>query len=90
VFIDLTDDQKELRAELRDYFRNCLDDEQRGKIAYDPFGTTYMEHCKRLGRDGMLGVAWPQEYGGRGFGPMEQQISPTRSPAPRCRIRSSR
>ncbi|KAB2339082.1 acyl-CoA dehydrogenase family protein [Actinomadura rudentiformis] len=74
MFIDLTDEQKKLRAELRDYFRNCLSAEQRDQIANDPFGEHYMEHCKRLGRDGMLGVALPTEYGGRGFGPMEQQI----------------
>jgi len=74
VFIDLTDEQKRLRAELREYFRGCLDDEQRAAIANDPFGTAYMEHCKRLGADGMLGVALPKEYGGRGYGPVEQQI----------------
>ncbi|MBW8484380.1 acyl-CoA dehydrogenase family protein [Actinomadura parmotrematis] len=74
MFIDLTDEQKKLRAELRDYFRGCLDAEQRARIADDPFGEHYMEHCKRLGRDGMLGVALPKEYGGRGYGPMEQQI----------------
>jgi alkylation response protein AidB-like acyl-CoA dehydrogenase len=74
VFIDLTDEQKKLRAELREYFRGCLTPEQRAAIADDPFGTAYMEHCRRLGRDGMLGVALPEEYGGRGYGPVEQQI----------------
>ncbi|WP_329519790.1 acyl-CoA dehydrogenase family protein [Spirillospora sp. NBC_01491] len=74
MFIDLTDEQKKLRAELREYFTGCLDRERRAGIADDPFGTSYMEHCKRLGRDGMLGVAWPEEYGGRGYGPLEQQI----------------
>jgi alkylation response protein AidB-like acyl-CoA dehydrogenase len=74
LFIDLTDEQKRLRAELRDYFHGCLDAEQRAAIATDPFGTAYMAHCKRLGADGMLGVALPKEYGGRGFGPVEQQI----------------
>ncbi|MDL4771838.1 acyl-CoA dehydrogenase family protein [Actinomadura xylanilytica] len=74
MFIDLTDEQKKVRAELREYFTGCLDREQRAGIADDPFGTSYMEHCKRLGHDGMLGVAWPEEYGGRGYGPLEQQI----------------
>ncbi|GAA4127521.1 acyl-CoA dehydrogenase family protein [Actinomadura keratinilytica] len=74
MFIDLTDEQKKLRAELREYFRGCLTPEQRAAIADDPFGTAYMEHCRRLGRDGMLGVALPEEYGGRGYGPVEQQI----------------
>ena len=74
MFIDLTAEQKRLRDELRDYFRNCLDDRRRAEIARDPFGPAYMEHCRRLGADGMLGVALPREYGGRGFGPVEQQI----------------
>jgi alkylation response protein AidB-like acyl-CoA dehydrogenase len=74
MFIDLTDEQQRLRAELREYFRGCLTAERRDEIAEDPFGTSYMEHCRRLGRDGMLGMALPKEYGGRGFGPVEQQI----------------
>ncbi|TDC60744.1 acyl-CoA dehydrogenase [Actinomadura sp. GC306] len=74
MFIDLTDEQKKLRAELREYFENCLDAEQRAAILEDPFGPAYMEHCRRLGRDGMLGVALPKEYGGRGYGPVEQTI----------------
>ncbi|MFL6055018.1 MAG: acyl-CoA dehydrogenase family protein [Actinoallomurus sp.] len=74
MFIDLTDEQKRLRAELRAYFVSCLTEEQRTEIAEDPFGTSYMAHCRRLGRDGMLGIALPKEYGGRGFGPVEQQI----------------
>ncbi|NED51440.1 acyl-CoA dehydrogenase, partial [Micromonospora aurantiaca] len=57
MFIDLTGEQKRLSAELREYFENCLTAEQRAAIAADPFGTAYMEHCRRLGRDGMLGVA---------------------------------
>lgn len=74
MFIDLTDEQKRLRAELREYFRGCLTAEQAEAIRRDPFGPEYMEHTRRLGRDGMLGVALPKEYGGRGYGPVEQTI----------------
>jgi alkylation response protein AidB-like acyl-CoA dehydrogenase len=74
MLIDLTPDQRSLRAELREYFQNCLTDEDRRKITQDPFGTAYMEHCRRLGRDRKLGLGWPKEYGGAGFGPLEQQI----------------
>ncbi|QXJ24741.1 acyl-CoA dehydrogenase family protein [Actinomadura graeca] len=74
MFIDLTDEQKRLRGELREYFRGCLGEDGRAAIAADPFGPSYLEHCRRLGRDGMLGVALPPEYGGRGYGPVEQQI----------------
>ncbi|GAA2264543.1 acyl-CoA dehydrogenase family protein [Nonomuraea roseoviolacea subsp. roseoviolacea] len=74
MLIDLTPDQRALRDELRAYFRSCLSDDERRKIADDPFGETYMEHCRRLGRDGKLGLGWPKEYGGGGYGPVEQQI----------------
>ncbi|GIH80663.1 acyl-CoA dehydrogenase family protein [Planobispora longispora] len=74
MLIDLTPEQKQLRDELREYFRGCLTAEDRRKIADDPFGDAYMEHCRRLGRDGKLGIGWPKEYGGGGYGPLEQQI----------------
>ncbi|MER6946979.1 acyl-CoA dehydrogenase family protein [Nonomuraea sp. NPDC000554] len=74
MLIDLTPDQRRLRDELREYFKLCLTDEDRAKIAEDPFGEAYMEHCRRLGRDGKLGLGWPEEYGGSGYGPLEQQI----------------
>ncbi|MFI6298211.1 acyl-CoA dehydrogenase family protein [Nonomuraea sp. NPDC050790] len=74
MLIDLTTEQKRLREELREYFRACLTGEDRKKIAEDPFGEAYMDHCRRLGRDGKLGLGWPKEYGGAGYGPLEQQI----------------
>ncbi|MFC4588249.1 acyl-CoA dehydrogenase family protein [Sphaerisporangium corydalis] len=74
MLIDLTPEQKRLRGELREYFTACLTGEDRKKIAQDPFGETYIEHCRRLGRDGKLGLGWPAEYGGGGLGPLEQQI----------------
>ncbi|GAT67650.1 acyl-CoA dehydrogenase family protein [Planomonospora sp. ID91781] len=74
MMIDLTAEQKRLRDELREYFQGCLTAEERAKIAADPFGDAYMEHCRRLGRDGRLGLGWPKEYGGGGYGPLEQQI----------------
>ena len=74
MLIDLTPEQQRLRDELREYFANCLSPEDRAKIAEDPFGDAYIEHCRRLGRDGKLGIGWPKEYGGAGYGPLEQQI----------------
>ncbi|MEU4410889.1 acyl-CoA dehydrogenase family protein [Streptosporangium sp. NPDC023963] len=74
MLIDLTPDQKRLRDELREYFGSCLTAEGRARISTDPFGQAYMEHCRTLGRDGKLGLGWPKEYGGGGYGPLEQQI----------------
>lgn len=74
MFIELTAEQRRLRDDLRDYFASCLTAEQRAEIARDPFGEAYMAHCRRLGRDGKLGLGWPKEYGGGGYGPVEQQL----------------
>ncbi|MEO3857262.1 acyl-CoA dehydrogenase family protein [Acrocarpospora sp. B8E8] len=74
MFIELNAQQQALRDELREYFTTCLTAEERKKIAEDPFGEAYMAHCRRLGSAGMLGMGWPTEYGGRGYGPLEQQI----------------
>jgi alkylation response protein AidB-like acyl-CoA dehydrogenase len=37
-------------------------------------GEMFRTLVRRMGRDGWLGVGWPAEYGGRGFGMIEQQI----------------
>ena len=37
-------------------------------------GDIYRDVVRRMGRDGWLGVGWPVEYGGHGFGQVEQQI----------------
>ncbi|MEV7806092.1 acyl-CoA dehydrogenase family protein [Microbispora sp. NPDC088329] len=74
MFIELTAEQRRLRDDLRAYFASCLTGEERAEIARDPFGEAYMAHCRRLGRDGKLGLGWPEEYGGGGYGSVEQQI----------------
>jgi alkylation response protein AidB-like acyl-CoA dehydrogenase len=74
MFIDLTAEQRKLRDELREYFANLMSDAEREAMLTERHGKTYRELVRRLGRDGRLGVGWPREYGGKGFGPVEQQI----------------
>ncbi|SDO41458.1 acyl-CoA dehydrogenase family protein [Lentzea jiangxiensis] len=74
MFIDLTDDQRKLRDELREYFAGVMTAADREAMLTERHGETYRELVRRLGRDGRLGVGWPREYGGLGFGPVEQQI----------------
>ncbi len=73
-FIALTDDQVALRDELRAYFAGLISPAEREAMRTDRHGTAYRELIRRMGRDGWLGVGWPAEYGGRGFGQVEQQI----------------
>jgi alkylation response protein AidB-like acyl-CoA dehydrogenase len=74
VFIDLTPEQAALRDELRVYFAELMTPPDRAAMRTDRHGSVYRELVRRMGRDRWLGVGWPPEYGGRGFGQVEQQI----------------
>ena len=74
MFLDLTDAQFKLRDELRSYFATLISPPEREAMLVQRHGGIYREVVRRMGRDGWLGVGWPAEYGGRGFGQVEQQI----------------
>ena len=74
MFIDLTKDQRALQAEIRTYFARLVSPEETEAMRTDRHGPAYRQVVRRMGEDGWLGVGWPVEYGGRGFGEMEQQI----------------
>ncbi len=74
MFIELTPEQKQLQAELRQYFANLIRPEEAKEMEADRHGKAYRAVIKRMGSDGKLGVGWPTEFGGHGFGPIEQQI----------------
>ncbi len=74
MFLDLSDEQLALQQELREYFGTLLSAHEREVMMTERHGPVYREVIKRMGRDGWLGVGWPTEYGGRGFGQIEQQI----------------
>jgi alkylation response protein AidB-like acyl-CoA dehydrogenase len=74
MFLDLTESQLALRAELREYFAGLTSPADREVLLTDRHGEVYRDVVRRMGRDGWLGVGWPTEYGGRGLGQVEQQI----------------
>lgn len=74
MFIDLTDEQRALQSELREYFSGIMTPEDRAASGSESMGPAYRAVIRRLGADGWLGVGWPKEYGGRGLGPVEQLI----------------
>lgn len=74
MHIDLTDAQCELRDELRDYFAGLISPEDEVELRTDRHGGAYRGVIKQLGADDRLGVGWPEAYGGKGFGELEQQI----------------
>lgn len=65
-----TQRQQRLRAELRSYFRALMPD---GPPAADD-RAEQRRLLRRIGADGLLGLGWPVEYGGRGRGPDEQFV----------------
>ncbi|MEO6884826.1 MAG: acyl-CoA dehydrogenase family protein [Jatrophihabitantaceae bacterium] len=74
MFIELTDEQRALQAELRDYFATVVTADEAELMLTERHGEVYRDVVKRMGRDGWLGVGWPTQYGGRGFGEIEQTI----------------
>jgi alkylation response protein AidB-like acyl-CoA dehydrogenase len=74
MYIELTHAQRQLQAEIRQYFSNLVTPDEMEEMERDRHGGAYRAIIRRMGKDGMLGVGWPKEFGGRGFGPIEQQI----------------
>jgi alkylation response protein AidB-like acyl-CoA dehydrogenase len=74
MHVELTAAQRELRAELREYFAGLISPEERRAMRRERHGPVFREIVRRMGRDGRLGVGWPVEYGGQGFGGIEQHL----------------
>lgn len=74
MFIDLTPEQRQLQAELRQYFSTLVSPDEAKAMESDRHNEAYRAVIKRMGSDGKLGVGWPKEFGGLGFGPVEQSI----------------
>ncbi|MGC5248294.1 acyl-CoA dehydrogenase family protein [Gordonia sp. DT219] len=74
MYIDLTPDQRALKGQLREYFSDLVSPQEALTMLTERHGPTYRKVIKRMGTDGWLGVGWPKEYGGKGFGDIEQQI----------------
>ncbi len=72
--LELTAEQRALKAELRTYFHGLADHDAHLDIGIDRHGPTYQRIVRQMGQDGWMGVGWPKEYGGHGLGEIEQTI----------------
>ena len=88
MFVDLTEDQKALQTELRDYFANLMTPEVKESVSSTESlrSDDYKDLIRKIGSDGWLGVGWPTEWGGKGFTPIEQYIFFNESQAAGCPI----
>ena len=70
MYLEFTDEQQALQRQLRQYFADLVADVE-GSPSDEP---TYIRYIRRMGRDGWLGLGWPEEYGGMARGPIDQMI----------------
>jgi 3-oxocholest-4-en-26-oyl-CoA dehydrogenase alpha subunit len=70
-----SEEQIELRAQLRTYFGSIMTPEVHAELETEPHGgPCYRRIIKQLAVDGWLGLGWPVEYGGQGRSSMDQFI----------------
>jgi alkylation response protein AidB-like acyl-CoA dehydrogenase len=72
--LELTAEQRALKAELRAYFTGLADGNDHREMAVDRHGETYQRVVRQMGDDGWMGIGWPKEYGGHGLGEIEQTV----------------
>jgi alkylation response protein AidB-like acyl-CoA dehydrogenase len=76
VEIDLTTEQKRFRDGLREYLAAMMTDALREELGsgWEGGGPEFRKAMKQMGRDGLLGLSWPKEYGGQERSAVEQFI----------------
>ena len=74
MHIEYTEEQRALRAELREYFARLVTPEIRPQLKGLETGPLHKRIIRQMGADGWLGVGWPKEYGGQGRTAIEQLI----------------
>ena len=75
MYLDLTPDQQKFQSYCRDYFARFMtpefSEEMRGSEGGGPL---YWQALREMGKQRMLGIGWPEEFGGQGRSPLEQFI----------------
>ena len=74
MHLDLTPSQRQFRDELREYLAKLMTDALVRELVsgHEGGGPEFRKAMKQMGRDGLLGVSWPKEYGGQERSPVEQ------------------
>ncbi|WP_055474534.1 acyl-CoA dehydrogenase family protein [Gordonia sp. HS-NH1] len=76
--IAYTDQQAELRRELRDYFSGLMTEDRRAALSGGDGelgeGDAYRDVVAQMGADGWLALGWPTDFGGQNRSMMDQLI----------------
>jgi len=74
--LDLTTEQRKFRDELREYFAGMMTDALTTELSSggEGGGPEFRKAMKQMGRDGLLGISWPKQYGGQERSAIEQFI----------------
>ena len=75
MYLDLTPEQAKFQRHCREYFARWMTPEFREEMrGSEGGGALYWQALREMGKDRMLGIGWPEEYGGEGRSPIEQFI----------------
>ncbi len=71
---ELTGEQLRFRDELRAYFAKMMTDELKTELTtnLEGGGPEFRNAMQQMGRDGLLGLSWPKQYGGQERSAVEQ------------------
>ena len=73
---EFNDAQRALRDEFRAYMCDLMTPELKAELqlSTEGGGPLWRQAMRQMGADGWIGLGWPVEWGGRGYGPIEQYI----------------
>jgi alkylation response protein AidB-like acyl-CoA dehydrogenase len=75
LYLAYTDEQEQLRHQLRSYYARLLTPEVEEELARGRgVGPAMRRVVRQMGADGWLGIGWPTEYGGQGRSAIEQFV----------------
>ena len=75
MYLAYTEEQEQLRQELRSYYNRLLTPDVEDELAGSRgVGPAVRRVVRQMGEDGWLGIGWPTEYGGQGRSAIEQFV----------------
>ncbi len=76
MHLTYTPEQRQFRDQLRRYFAEMMTESLTAELSagWEGGGPEFRKAMKQMGKDGLLGLSWPAEYGGQGRSAVEQFI----------------